>query len=277
MRYKQIYNKIEELKRSVDNFSIGHSLLGEEITGFHVGSYLGKQLLLTAGIHAREYISTLFLLKEIPFLAKKKVNAYIVPLLNPDGVRLVMDGTRFVRDRKLRRFLIDINGSRNFDRWKANLNGVDLNVNFDADWGGGKCNQRKLARENFVGHFPCSEIENINIVNFLKHTKISGSLAFHSKGEVMYYGFKMKGARLKKEQRLGLTLAKINGYELVKTKHSSGGLTDYIVSKYDVPSFTVELGAEELSHPIGEKFLPEIYELNKNLPTEFFKLLEIFD
>lgn len=277
MRYKQIYNKIETLKHSFDNFQIGHSLLGEEIICFHVGNYSGKQLLLTAGIHAREYISTLFLLKEIPFLAKKKMNAYIIPLLNPDGARLVMDGARFVKDRKLRRFLVDVNGGRNFDKWKANLNGVDLNVNFDADWGGGKHNQRKLARENFIGHFPCSEIENINIVNFLNRTKISGSIAFHSKGEVMYYGFKMKGERLKKEQRLGLALAKINGYELVKTKHSSGGLTDYIVSKYGVPSFTVELGSEELTHPIGERFLPEIFELNKNLPTEFFKLLEIFD
>ena len=61
-------NIIRKLCESVDNFILGKSVLGRNIYGFHIGIKQGKQILLSGGMHAREYISSLFLLKEIVFM-----------------------------------------------------------------------------------------------------------------------------------------------------------------------------------------------------------------
>ena len=275
MKYKNIQEKILFLKEKCENLSIGKSLLGEDIICFHVGSKAGKQIVVEGGIHAREYISTLFLLSEIEYLTTKRIEGgmYIIPLLNPDGVRLVLDGASFISDQKLKNFLIDINCSDNFSLWKANANAVDLNVNFDVFWGQGKQNVRHLAPANFIGYYANSEIENINFLNFLKTINFNGSLSFHSKGEVIYYGFMLKGERLKKEKQIVKVLSKINGYKPVKTKNSMGGLSDYLSYYYKVPAFTVELGSDLLNHPITERFLPEIFQKNKQILTSFLNLL----
>lgn len=57
----------------------------------------------------------------------------LVPLVNPDGVDLVLNGSGgmgAVKD-KLER----LNDHRpNFNEWKANINGVDLNKQFPSLW-----------------------------------------------------------------------------------------------------------------------------------------------
>jgi len=275
MQYNELINKIRDLKNKVDFKLIGKSLFGEEIYVFHVGEYSGKQIFLSGGIHAREYISSLFLIKEIEYLSNRELSGgiYILPLINPDGVRLVLESTDFIADEKLRRFLIDLNGSENFSLWKANGNAVDLNVNFDAKWGEGKNNRKKLGRENFIGYYPNSEIENINIINFLKETKIDLNIAFHSKGEVIYYGFEKSKEQLKKEEKIVKLISSFNGYIPIKSVNSTGGLSDYIAQKYDVPSMTVELGSDFLNHPITERYLNYIFQTNKDVPIEVLKFI----
>lgn len=250
-------------------------MLGEDICCFHLGSFKGKQILVEGGIHAREYISTLFLLKEIDFLSNKNLDGgmYIVPMMNPDGVRLVLDGANFIKDENLKKFLIMVNGKEDFSLWKANANAVDLNVNYDVFWGQGSQNLKKLSSANFIGYYPNSEIENINFINFAKKIKFNGSLSFHSKGEVIYYGFKMNGERLKKEKFIVNQLTKLNGYTAVKTKKSTGGLSDYLSYFYHVPAFTIELGSDFCVHPINEIFLSQIFDKNKEVLTTFLNLV----
>ena len=269
-------NIIKNLCESVDNFILGKSVLGRNVYGFHIGSKQEKQILLSGGMHAREYISSLFLLKEIEFLKTKTLNGgvYVLPLLNPDGVDLVLNGTKHIKDEKLKNFLLDVNGSSDFSHWKANAHAVDLNVNFDAEWGNGKNNTKVLAKENFIGFYPNSEPENLSIINFLNTHKIDASLAFHSKGEVIYYGFKQDAETLKKNKKIARNLCKINGYTPIKTKHSTGGLSDYINLMLKIPAFTIELGNDFLTHPISERFLPDIFEKNKNLPLKLLACLE---
>ena len=275
MNFNKIKEDINYLKSKCENFTIGKSLLGEEIYCFHLGENVGKQIVVEGGIHAREYISTLFLIEEIKYLLNKKINGgiYIIPMLNPDGVRLVLDGANFIQDEKLKKFLIDVNNGEDFSLWKANANAVDLNVNYDVFWGQGKQNVTKLSSANFIGYYANSEIENINFLNFIKNVNFSGSLSFHSKGEVIYYGFKLKGERLKKEKHIVKELSKINGYLPAKTKNSTGGLSDYLSYYYKVPAFTIELGSDLLAHPINEKFLPEIFTKNKQIIATFLNLV----
>ena len=276
MKYEEIINNLKKLKEKVAYNSIGRSLLGEEMYSYHVGRFDGPQILLTGGIHAREYISTLFLIKLIDYLNNRNLEGgvYVSPFLNPDGVRLVLEGANFIKDAKLKRFLIDVNGGENFSLYKANANGVDLNVNFDAKWGEGKSNSKFLGKENFIGYYPNSEIENLNIINFLKDVKIDAHLAFHSKGEVIYYGFNKRGKRLEKEGAFVREIEKINGYTPLISKNSSGGLSDYISDKYQVFSATVELGSEKLTHPINENSLDPIFKRNKNIIEPILRYLK---
>lgn len=268
MNYSEITNSLNELSLNLPTKIIGRSLLGEEVHSFHVGNFKGPSLLLTGGIHAREYISTLYLMEVAKYLSQQDLigGVYIIPLLNPDGVRMVLDGVEFINDPKLKRFLIDVNDGEDFSLYKANANGVDLNVNFDAKWGEGKKNQKQLCRENFIGYYKNSEIENINIINFMKTIKFDAHLAFHSKGEVIYYGFNKRGDRFNVERAFVKSLSKQNKYRIIKTKKSTGGLSDYVSDTYRVPSATIELGRNVLTHPIMEDKLSEIFEKNKTIP-----------
>ena len=250
-------------------------MLCEIIICFHIGNKDGKQIVVEGGIHAREYISTLFLLKEIHFLKSFDLNGgiYFIPMMNPDGIRMVLDGVDFINDEKLKEILLLINESDDFSQWKANANAVDLNVNFDVFWGKGSQNVKKLAKANFIGYYPNSEIENINFLKFIEKNKVDGSLSFHSKGEVVYYGFKMSGKRLKEEKKMVKNICKINGYTPVKTKNSTGGLSDYLSYFYNIPAFTIELGSDFLNHPISEKYLYDIFKKNKDIVLTFLNCL----
>lgn len=276
MKYIELIDKINYFKNYFNFEKIGRSLFGENIYSFHLGDFSGPQILLSGGIHAREYISSLFLIEEMKYLSNKKINGgiYIIPVLNPDGIKLVLENSKFISDEKLRRFLIDVNGSDNFSLWKANGNCVDLNVNFDAKWGEGKSNKRILSSENFIGYYPNSEIENLNIINFLERNRIDVNIAFHSKGEVIYYGFEKCQRRLKEERKIVELISSINSYMPIKTINSTGGLSDYISLKYDIPSMTIELGNDKLNHPISERNLDEIFEVNKEIPLKVLEFIK---
>ena len=275
MKYIKIIEEIEKLKKEIKNFDIGKSVLGESIVCFHLGNTDGKQIVVEGGIHAREYISTLFILEAINNLKNFKLNGgiYFIPMMNPDGIRLVLDGVNFIKDEKLKSFLLLVNESEDFSQWKANINGVDLNVNYDVFWGQGAQNTKKLSKANFIGYYPNSEIENINFLKFVEQNKIDGSLSFHSKGEVIYYGFKMSGKRLKEERKIVKRLCELNGYLPIKTKNSTGGLSDYLSYYYKIPAFTIELGNDFLKHPISEKYLMDIYDKNKFVISTFLNCL----
>lgn len=74
---------------------MGYSVLGRPIYGVHLGSYEGPQMIMEGGIHAREYLSTLYLIEEIKYLAEKTFlfdGTYVIPLTNPDGAGIVLEG-----------------------------------------------------------------------------------------------------------------------------------------------------------------------------------------
>ena len=264
LTYQILKSKINNLKKHCDYFSIGKSVLGEEIYAFHVGAYSSKQILIEAGIHAREYISTLATIEELNHtrknLSRFNYGIYFIPLLNPDGVRLVLDGHNFIKDDNKKQFLLGLNNhSTDFSMWKANIRGVDLNSNFNALWGKGRYNKFLPAPEGFIGPHPNSEPENQHLINFLKTIPLAGSLSIHSKGEVVYYGYdNLSDLELKRDKLIAEQLSKYLGFLPEKTVESVGGVSDYISETYRVPAFTIELGNDSLTHPIEQSSLKDI-------------------
>lgn len=277
LTYKSLKSKINNLKQYYDYFSIGKSVLGEEIYVFHIGSKTGKQVVVEAGIHAREYISTLATIEEISHTRNNffhfNYGIYFIPLVNPDGVRLVLEGCDFIQDKNLREFLLKLNNnSTDFSLWKANIRGVDLNSNFSALWGKGRYNKFSPAPEGFVGPYPNSEPENQNLISLLKNISIAGSLSIHTKGEVVYYGYdNLSHDELKRDEFIATSIANYLGFVPEKTIESVGGFSDYISETYHVPAFTIELGNDALSHPLSvsnlKNILPSFLGVTNNFIT----------
>lgn len=245
---------------------IGYSALRQPIIAYQSGNpTAAKRILVTGGMHAREWITTPVVrkLQQIYHDLPSDVCVTYIPNCNPDGTRLATQGLTpfFTRQQDL---LQRINhGSTDFSLWKANARAVDLNVNYDIGWGQGTSNLTTPAPANYIGKKPHSEPETRTLLKFIKQFRPTASLAFHSKGEVIYYS---RPADAAVAQKLG----EITQYQPLLSQGSYGGLTDYLALKKGVPSFTIEVGDDSLPHPLGTEHLPAIMARVKNLLYYFF-------
>jgi g-D-glutamyl-meso-diaminopimelate peptidase len=254
MKFADLCKKLEELKNlgNVRTEIIGKSVLGRHIYAFHVGGR-GPQTIIIGAIHAREWITTLLLVemvKETSLNPPNKCGIYFLPICNPDGVEIALDGGQPL--------------------WKSNARGVDLNVNFDADWGGGAQNVNVAGSANYIGPYPESEPETRALVSFTRRIRPKMTLAYHSKGEVIYYGFAPRGAtpnarRLARDTRLAAKLGEITGYTPTRTADSAGGYTDWVSWHLKIPAFTIEVGNDALPHPITPDRLDAIWAQNRGV------------
>ena len=278
MTYQELVQRIVDLQdEGLELFNAGKSVLGKNILATHVGSYDGVQILIQGGIHAREYISTLLMIEQARYLystdAVQNGGIYFVFLTNPDGAEIVLDGIDSVPCDITKQYLTLANGGFDFSKYKANINLVDLNTNFDADWGTGGQNVRCPSTEDFIGFYPNSEREVQSIINFTNQVRPSLTISYHSKGEVIFYGFPGQSEQdLVRDRQIGEQLSAVTGYPLVYTQNSAGGYKDWCIRTLGIPSYTIEVGDENLEHPIGEENLPEIFEQNKDVPLTALNL-----
>ena len=129
--YESIRNFYERVK--TEKRVIGKSVLGRSIFAVKIGR--GNPVgIATYAIHGREFITAKLAVAH--YAREITGSLWIVPLVNPDGALLSQRGLASVENKKYRRALERFS-AQEFRLWKANARGVDLNVNFDADWGKG--------------------------------------------------------------------------------------------------------------------------------------------
>lgn len=273
MTYQELINSILQLQdEGLEIFSIGKSTLGKNILATHVGDYSGPQIVVQAGIHAREYITTSLLVEQARYLHNTESvqggGIYFIFLTNPDGAQIALDGIDSIVCQITRDYLTLANaGSSDFSKYKANINLVDLNTNFDANWGEGSQNVFCPATENFVGYYPNSEREVQNLINFTLKNRPLITISYHSKGNVIYYGFAGQSEEnISRDQSIGESLSGLTGYPLIFTENSTGGYKDWCINTLKIPAYTIEVGDDSLEHPLGIENLPEIYSRNKDVP-----------
>ena len=90
------------------------------------------------------------------------------------------------------------------------------------------------------------------------------TVSYHTKGEEIYYNFFQKKGHKKRDKLIAEQFARSTGY-LIKNveKVSSGGYKDWCVQKLGIPALTIEVGSDDLTHPIKAIHLQEIFERNK--------------
>lgn len=255
-----------------------------ELISFGTGP---RRVLYTAAHHGNEWITATLLLAFTERLAQaqeageaiggfparellRSATVYVVPMVNPDGVDLVTGAIQPGQEQyEYARTLGERYPSIPFPSgWKANLLGVDLNLNYPAQWE--RAREIKFAQgftlpgpRDFVGSAPLSQRETRALYELTRQLDPALMLAYHSQGEVIYWQFldyEVPGARA-----LGEQFALASGYALADTPYASSfaGLKDWFIQEFRRPGYTVEVGLGENPLPLSQ--FPQIYRDNEGL------------
>lgn len=270
--YNDLLHETELFCRNgVETGVVGESELGQRIPYIFVGQKNGNYMIVQGAIHAREHLTALLVVNLAKYLVKNKQllnlgGIYFVPMVNPDGVCLCQQGVGFVTNKQRKSNLLAINGGSDFSLWKANVDGVDLNVNFDARWGEGAQNEFYKSSQNYVGKHPFSARESKALADFTKKIKPCVTLSYHLKGEEIYWEFGQTSHRRYRDKRYAESIAKYTGYKVVGQGQSVGGYKDWCVQEFKIPSYTIEVGNDKFEHPFPYSQFTEIYRQNEDLP-----------
>ncbi len=284
--YETMMSNLYELNNTYPFIQIqnaGYSVLGRSIPIIKLGH--GKnQVFYSGSIHAQEWITSVLLMKFIENYCLSYVNnsslygvrirdlfsstsLYIMPMVNPDGVDLVTgfylpNGSIY---HSFQSIALDFPNIPFPSGWKANFNGVDLNLQFPAGWEQAKKIKysqgfNKPAPRDFVGFGPLTEPESLAIYNFTLSYNFRLVIAFHTQGQEIYWQF--QNFNPPNSEYIGNRLAQASGYLLAETPYNSSfaGYKDWFIQEFNKPGYTIEAGIGENPLPISQ--FDEIYNDN---------------
>lgn len=275
--YDEVLDDVNFLARKgIETGAIGDSRHGRMIPYVHIrGKDEGARVLVTAGIHAREEAGVQICLRQIYEFASKPpaCDLWFVPMCNPDGNVLVHYGAAAFG--VYGKTLLSYNGENpDFSLWKANAAGVDLNVNFDAEWGTGTQNIRTPSRENYIGPRPTSEPETAALVRFTRRVRPMLTLSYHAKGREIYCDFYASGKLQSICRAAANEAARLTGYRVAEGERgSAGGYKDWCISALHTPALTIEFCDDALSHPIPDSVADAEFAIAPRLPDDLGKFL----
>ena len=277
-RYELLSLCLEGLKARYPFLTVrafGETAYGRKLWQISVG--LGpRRALYNAAHHANEWITVPLLLKFLEQYARaisengrifgfsaqalyQRSTLTLVPMVDPDGVDLVTGGLRegdpgWAEARRL---------AENYPQipfpagWKANLRGVDLNLNYPASWEQARENKFALGYDrpgprDYVGPSPLSEPESEAMVRLTEQVKPRLTLSWHTQGNVIYWKFlqiEPPGGRALAER-----FAEVSGYALEDVPFASGfaGYKDWFILTRDLPGCTVEVGSGTNPLPLAQ-------------------------
>lgn len=275
---------LEEIVRAYPGCTLEtltETVFGRKVQALTVGEG-PRKVLFTAAHHANEWITALVLLKFAEEIAAaiaaggnifgveaktiaRQVSVHIVPMVNPDGVDLVV-GTATEAEVKLARRLSENYPEIPFpDGWKADLLGTDLNLQYPAGWL--RAREIKFLQgftrpgpRDFVGIAPLFQREAKALAAYTEQVDPQVVLAYHTQGKEIYWQFEdieVPGAR-----ELGEEFARLSGYELTEVAYNSSfaGYKDWFIKFFRRPGYTIEAGAGENPLPLSQ--FDEIYKDN---------------
>ena len=245
-----------------------------------------RKVVYSAAHHANEWITAPVLLKFVEEFAEaivsgqkifgtdakalaERATIYTVPMVNPDGVALVT-GELAPMDPQ---FEDALTLSENYpsipfpEGWKANLKGVDLNLNYPAGWL--QAREIKFSQgftlpgpRDYVGRAPLNQLETQALADYTELLDPELVLAYHTQGKEIYWTFEdieVPGAR-----QLGEAMSEASGYTLADVPYNSAcaGYKDWFIQEFRRPGYTIEAGLGVNPLPLTQ--FDEIYA--DNLP-----------
>lgn len=283
--YKIMANVIRKLLETypyLEVGTIGKSEMGKDILYLRLGK--GQtQVCYNASFHANESITTPVLLKFAEQMMRaytdgsdvqgveprqlfEECSLYLVPMVNPDGVDLVngalTEGESYQYAKRIAAQFPDIPFPGG---WKANIEGVDLNLQFPAGWNLAKeikfaQGYNRPAPRDYVGLAPLTAPESRAMYDFTRNHDFQLILAYHTQGEVIYW--KYLNYEPENSYRIARYFSQVSGYLVEETPAASGyaGYKDWFIEEYDRPGYTVEAGLG--TNPLPMEQFPKIYSDN---------------
>lgn len=267
----QDLNRLTDIYPFLIRSEMGSSVMGKSIPEVKIGSG-AKRIGFNGAIHANEWITTPVLMRFLNDYLLALTNSTdlgglamypqylttslsIVPMVNPDGVDLVVNGLPTYEP--FRRDALAINGgSDDFSGWKANIRGVDLNKQFPALWERDAVQgPQEPAPRDYSGTAPLTEPEVQALAALTSEGDYLRALAFHTQGKVIYWGF--EGLEPPQSEVLAQEFAAVSGYEAIRNVDSTAGYKDWFIQDFGRPGFTLELGSGV--NPLPMEQFGEIY------------------
>jgi g-D-glutamyl-meso-diaminopimelate peptidase len=282
-RVEEYLNQLGRAYPFLEIEQLARSAYGRPIWAVTIGEG-ERRVLYSAAHHANEWLTATVLLKFIEDYAEALQNdgqiggiparalyqsatISLVPLVNPDGVDLVTgamtpESAQYLLARELAQKYPAIPFP---EGWKANLLGVDLNLNYPAGWL--QAREIKFSQgytspgpRDYVGRAPLDQMETRALADLTEKLDPDLVLAYHSQGKEIYWQFRdyeVPGAK-----ELGEVMARVSGYTLADTPYASSfaGYKDWFIQNFRRPGYTVEVGMGENPLPLSQ--FAEIYRDN---------------
>jgi len=262
----------------------GRSVLGKNLYYIKLGNG-PSEVFYNGAHHALEWITAPLLMKFIENYARgyarnssiqgynirdlwNRGSIYIMPMVNPDGVDLVLEGLK--RDNPYYNRLIAWNdtGLPFSQVWNANIRGVDLNRNYPASWMEAKAQEPSLGVDGpgptrYGGQSPLSEPETQTVANFTRKHNFKLVIAYHTQGRVIYWLY--KGIRPPLALEIANIFSEITGYAVSDVPYEAAyaGYKDWFVEQYRRPGYTFEVGLGR--NPISISQFDTIYRENEEV------------
>lgn len=262
--------------------SVGKSVMGKDLLYLRFGQG-EKEVFYNAAHHANEWLTTPVLLRFAEEYAEsytvggqigdtlaaqlfREYSLYLLPMVNPDGVDLVTGvlslGGYYNRARQIANAYPQVpfpNG------WKANIAGVDLNLQYPANWEEAKRIKFEQgftspAPRDFVGTAPLVAPESFAVYNFTRAHDFLLTLSYHSQGEIIYW--KYLDYEPDRSREIAEYFGEVSGYAVEETPYASGfaGYKDWFIETYNRPGYTIEVGVGQSPLPVSQ--FPKIYSDN---------------
>ena len=186
---------------------------GRKVYDIVVGDKQGEnQIMVFGAIHAREYITSQLVMRQLcdyidavngyggeyegtPLTELLSgVTVHFIPMSNPDGVTISQLGLDGLNNEIVKSNVMNM-GASDYEQWKANANGVDLNRNFDAGWDE-FAGSPSPSSERYKGTAPGSEPEAAAMIKLTEDYALKRTISYHTCGAVIYWYYKQEGDTL---------------------------------------------------------------------------------
>ena len=274
---------VNALCQTPDGRQVYHVIIGNQNAG--------KKLLVTGTMHAREYITSKVVMRQLKKLLDEKkggdtsldnVCVHFVPMMDPDGVAISQYGTDGMQTSVMRDTVKNIMKSwaeweilTNQDKynwylnkWKNTAKGVDINQNFPTDtWSTLNDARNKPSSDMYKGPSAGSEAETRAMMELVNKYGFTAAVNYHAQGEIIYADDdKASEAVRNRCNAMGAIVQGVTGYRLPEPHEGSfddGAFKSWLNVNKGIPAVTVEVGVGTC--PLPETDIAGIWEKNKGV------------
>ncbi len=253
-------------------YTAGYSESGKEIMLYTLGTG-EKKALVTGAIHAREHITTKYILKvtedycnayQSPsgyygtydiYNLLNEYTLYFIPCANPDGLEIILSNDKPEKNVRVSQL----------SEYKANKKGVDLNRNFPIAWDYINNGVTAPADYYFKGYNSGSAKETQVLMNLCSENDFAFMISVHIKGNCIFWGDSYKTHNNWLYKAFAEDICNASGLLMTnptkKAKDYGGGFENWFRHEFDRPGVCIELSdAENIVKPCGSENYKEFYK-----------------